>query len=469
MYKKLKKLFFRKKSESKKRPNKSSNGDNSVSLNHEVNSTSFLPGELSPHSSKYNSQNENIVVRTKAEIHGVNDMPRSSYADIIRQSIENAARARAAPKVSHTVSQTENDSDTSESERDDGSPAPPTISGDVDDSSPIPEITSGGVEENSPIPEIISGGLNQNNPTATSSKAANNNGFILMEKTDETDIDTDLYQSILEEVAEFYQQFPDLQTDVRILVSKNVVVYVLGTNHANTQCKDDVVNIINRVRPKTVLVELCSLRACSCKKHKGNAFQSTPKFTFRYLRTIITQLGFLPAMIFFTDVFREHLVSESSLISYRPGNSYLHYGGEFIAAMATAQALNNCKIVLADRPIEITVKRQASAMGNWRGLRVTTQVSLALMFRKHMKSLMLNANRLVFDDPKTYEVLVFERDLFLTYSIQQAAKDYENTEDVTRIIAVIGQGHINGIQTYWGKVPSEFIPFIMSPHTVLDF
>ncbi len=269
----------------------------------------------------------------------------------------------------------------------------------------------------------------------------------------------DLHKYILEDVAEFYQQFPNLQTDVRILISKNVIVYVLGTNHANTQCKDDVVEIIKKVKPKTVLVELCSLRACSCPKHRSNAFQSTPKFTFRYLRTIITQLGFLPAMIFFTDVFREHLVSESSL---------LHYGGEFIAAMATAQSLKNCRIILADRPIEITVKRQASAMGNWRGLRVTLQVTLALMFKRKMKELMLSANRLVFDDPKTYEVLVFERDLYLTYSIQEAAKEFETTANLARIVAVIGQGHMQGIQTYWGKVPSEFIPFIMSPQTVLD-
>lgn len=269
----------------------------------------------------------------------------------------------------------------------------------------------------------------------------------------------DLHQNIVEEVAEFYQTFTNPQTDIRILVSKNVIVYVLGTNHANIKCKDDVVDVIQKVKPRTVLVELCSLRACSCTKHKSNAFQSSPKFTFRYLRTTITQLGFLPAMIFFTDVFREHLVSESSL---------LHYGGEFIAAMTAAQSMKSCQIILADRPIEITVKRQASAIGNWRGLRITLQVTLGLMFKKHMKPLMVNANRLVFDDPKTYEVLVFERDLYLTYSIQEAAKRFENANHVTRIVAVIGQGHMQGIQAYWGKVPSEFIPFLMSPQTILD-
>lgn len=422
MYRKLKKLFFGKKCKSKKPVDDKTN--KTVDAEHQIDI--YPSSSQSPKSVVKLSPDETIVMKTKAEINTVNEhmsMPRCSYADIIRQSIENASRAKNSNAVSQTTADTDSDSDDSGSET-------TTV--------PAPTHSIG-----------------------------NGSGLILMENTDETDIDTDLYQSILEEVAEFYQHFPELQTDVRILVSKNVVVYVLGTNHANSQCKDDVINIIGRVKPKTVLVELCSLRACSCKKHKGNAFQSTPKFTFRYLRTIITQLGFLPAMIFFTDVFREHLVSESSLMC-TGGTSLLHYGGEFIAAMATAQSLNNCKIILADRPIEITVKRQASAMGNWRGLRVTSQVSLALMLRKHMKPLMLSANRLVFDDPKTYEVLVFERDLFLTYSIQQAAKEYENNEDVTRIIAVIGQGHINGIQTYWGKVPSDFIPFIMSPHTVLD-
>lgn len=431
----MRKIFSSKKCKPKKTDKRKSTLDTLSEHSEDCYSNQTFVNTFSTKKKETNTSNETIVVRTKAEIHTRGDslpMPPASHADIIRQNIENAARAAS----SRSNGDSDSESDESES-------------------------------------------LESTSTTTTSPKLPVPNGgsFILMENSDDTDIDTDLYQQILEEVAEFYQQFPDLQTDVRILVSKNVVVYVLGTNHANTQCKDDVINIIDKVKPKSVLVELCSLRACSCKKHKGNAFQSTPKFTFQYLRTIITQLGFLPAMIFFTDVFREHLVSESSLLCYRGASSYLcydtrssflHYGGEFIAAMATAQGLNNCKIILADRPIEITVKRQASAMGNWRGLRVTSQVSLALMFKKHMKRLMLNANRLVFDDPKTYEVLVFERDLFLTYSIQQAAKEYENNEDVTRIIAVIGQGHINGIQTYWGKVPQDFIPFIMSPHTVLD-
>jgi len=264
---------------------------------------------------------------------------------------------------------------------------------------------------------------------------------------------------VIDEVAEFYERQPYSETDVRILVSKNVIVYVLGTNHANSQCTQDVIDIIEKLKPESVLVELCPLRACGCTKHVNNAFQIAPKFTFRYLRSIITELGFLPAMIFFTDVFREHLVSEHSL---------LHYGGEFIAAMTTAQNINNCRLVLADRPIEITVKRQASAMGNWRGLRVAFQVTLALLFKRNMKRLMMSANRLVFDDPKTYEILVFERDLYLTYSIQEAAKRLEADSHVARIVAVLGQGHVSGIQSYFGKVPSEFVPFILSPEAILD-
>lgn len=273
---------------------------------------------------------------------------------------------------------------------------------------------------------------------------------------------SDLRRSIQEEVVEFQQKFSSAQTDIRILVSKNVIVYVLGTNHANIQCKDDVVHIIQMLKPQTVFVELCSLRACTCGKHRNNPFQSTPKFTFRYLRSVITQLGFFPAMIFFTDVFREHLVSESSL---------LQYGGEFIAAITTAKSIDNCRIIFADRPIEITLKRQASAMDNWRGLRITLQVTLALLFKHRMKQLMVNANRLVFDDPKTYDVLVFERDLYLTYKLQKAVENYEkanNTNTLTRMVAVIGQGHMQGVQSYWGKVRSDFIPFIMSPQTIFD-
>lgn len=260
-----------------------------------------------------------------------------------------------------------------------------------------------------------------------------------------------------EKVADFFHQFADLRTDVRIMMANQSLIYLLGTNHADPQCPVDVSNIIKKIGPQLVIIELCAWRACGCDVHRGNVFQTKPEFTFRYLRKVITQIGFLPAMIFFTDAFNEH---------HAVTNELLDYGGEFAVAARLCEELGNCKILLGDREIPITVKRQASGMGNWRGIRISVLVTLALIFKRRMKTLLLRGHQLVIRDPRFYQIVVLERDIFLTYMIQVAAAMKHNV-DQPQIVAVVGQGHLNGIQRFWGRILPQILPLILKPD--LDF
>ncbi len=258
---------------------------------------------------------------------------------------------------------------------------------------------------------------------------------------------------VFERLAEIYHQFPTLRTEVRILMANEAVVYLLGTNHADPQCPEDVENIIKKVSPQTVVIELCAWRACGCEVHRGNVFQTKPEFTFRYLRRVISQIGFLPAMIFFTDAFNEYNAITDQL---------LDYGGEFAVAARLCEEMSGCKIILGDREIPITVKRQASGMGNWRSIRVSVLVTLALIFKRRMKPLLLRGHRLVIKDPRFYQIVVLERDIFLTYMIQVAA-GLKSTAEKPQIVAVVGQGHLNGIQHFWGKVLPQILPLVLKP------
>ncbi|KAK7585916.1 hypothetical protein V9T40_000095 [Parthenolecanium corni] len=260
-----------------------------------------------------------------------------------------------------------------------------------------------------------------------------------------------------EKVADFFHQFADLRTDVRIMMANQSLIYLLGTNHADPQCPVDVSNIIKKVGPQLVIIELCAWRACGCDVHRGNVFQTKPEFTFRYLRRVISQIGFLPAMIFFTDAFNEH---------HAVTNELLDYGGEFAVAARLCEELGNCKILLGDREIPITVKRQASGMGNWRGIRISILVTLALIFKRRMKTLLLRGHQLVIRDPRFYQIVVLERDIFLTYMIQVAA-GMKHEVDQAQIVAVVGQGHLNGIQRFWGRILPQILPLILKPD--LDF
>ena len=66
--------------------------------------------------------------------------------------------------------------------------------------------------------------------------------------------------------------------------------------------------------------------------------------------------------------------------------------------------------------------------------------------------------------PPLAEVMIKERDLFLTYSLQLACQPRLSSEGVivpTRAVGVVGMGHMAGIIKNWGKVYASDIQPIM--------
>lgn len=69
--------------------------------------------------------------------------------------------------------------------------------------------------------------------------------------------------------------------------------------------------------------------------------------------------------------------------------------------------------------------------------------------------------------PSLSHVLVQERDVFLTYSLQLAATPRVDVRDPQRrlpttVVGVVGIGHTGGIIENWGKVRDEDIPPLLS-------
>ncbi len=69
--------------------------------------------------------------------------------------------------------------------------------------------------------------------------------------------------------------------NISCLVINNTLVYLLGTDHVNPKCQQEVSKIINLVKPNTVIVELCKYRACRCPSHRNSIFQNPAQFSFR--------------------------------------------------------------------------------------------------------------------------------------------------------------------------------------------
>lgn len=65
--------------------------------------------------------------------------------------------------------------------------------------------------------------------------------------------------------------------------------------------------------------------------------------------------------------------------------------------------------------------------------------------------------------PSLGEVFVKERDLYLTHSLQLAARPYKTAHGVksSRVVGIVGIGHMKGIMEHWGKIESSEIGPIM--------
>nr|GEW36120.1 TraB domain-containing protein [Tanacetum cinerariifolium] len=135
-------------------------------------------------------------------------------------------------------------------------------------------------------------------------------------------------------------------------------------------------------------------------------------------------------------------------------------GSEFRVAYEEAMKYGG-RVVLGDRPVNITLKRTWSRMPLWH----KTKLMYSLMFQSiflpsplRLKEMLNDLNdvdmlTLVIQEmskefPTLLETLVHERDKYMSSSLLKVAR--ENSS----VVAVVGKGHLQGIQKYW-KQPIE--------------
>lgn len=120
------------------------------------------------------------------------------------------------------------------------------------------------------------------------------------------------------------------------------------------------------------------------------------------------------------------LLSVSSQITRELG---MAPGGEFRRAAKEAQNVPNCMIYLADRPIEITLRRALASLSWWQLIKL----SVHLLFNKdpikkedvekckNKDFLAEIIEQLAGEFPELKKVFVNERDIFLTYGLRNAS------------------------------------------------
>ncbi|MDG5816928.1 TraB/GumN family protein [Chitinispirillales bacterium ANBcel5] len=212
--------------------------------------------------------------------------------------------------------------------------------------------------------------------------------------------------------------------------------FIVGTAHISKESVEDVEKAVELVDPDTICVELCEPRYQSIvekdKWKKMDIFKvvKEKKSLFLLIQLILSS---------FYDKLGKQL-------DVPPG-------AEMLKGIELAKAKNK-KLILADRKIEITLKRVWGGLSLWGKAKMFFNLSGSLFVTEKIDSdtienmkqsdqLESSLEELAKNFPGIKHRLIDERDIYLAEKIRTAPGK--------RVVAVVGAGHVNGICHYIHK------------------
>ncbi|GLJ19142.1 hypothetical protein SUGI_0343730 [Cryptomeria japonica] len=213
-------------------------------------------------------------------------------------------------------------------------------------------------------------------------------------------------------------------------------VYLVGTRHCSSQSCEDVEAIIGFLKPDVVFLELCETRAYFCLKSGDHQLTVVPRFIDAKVATWRrnNSNAFATLLNLIMKKYRKQLgvgpVCEFQS-AYREAKKY---GG---------------KVILGDRPIEITDQRTWSKMTFWYKTKFVF-IFVLLLAALSLVSVREDANNentesIEWHFPSMAETLLHERDLYMASRLFEVAKECKS------VVEVVGKGHVAGIQKNWKK------------------
>jgi pheromone shutdown-related protein TraB len=211
-------------------------------------------------------------------------------------------------------------------------------------------------------------------------------------------------------------------------------IILIGTAHVSRESAKLVAKVIEEERPDTVSIELCNSRYESMTKK--NQWQNTD---------LIKVIREKKAFLLLSNLMLAHFQKKiGQKLGIKPGE-------EMMRAIQAAEAVH-AHVHLADRDIRTTLSRTWRLMGLWTKLKLFAQFLASVgeadkiqeediekMKDKDVLETLLSEIGEAF--PELRRILIDERDQYLTHKIRTAPGK--------KIVAVVGAGHVPGIQRYW--------------------
>jgi pheromone shutdown-related protein TraB len=226
---------------------------------------------------------------------------------------------------------------------------------------------------------------------------------------------------------------------------KRECLTIIGTAHVSAESVEEVKDAIYQQKPEVVAVELDRGRFQRLMEEKEGIENDEEIEVTKIIKE--NKVG-----LFFASSILGYIQSKIGQdLDVKPGS-------EMIAAIDAAQDIG-AEIALIDRDINITLQRALNKMGIWEKIKFGFSMIYGLFAKEELEDIedLKNEDTLeeimeYFKDvsPSVYQVLVKERDAYLSKAIQEIPQDH--------VIAVVGAGHKEGIKHYLDH-PEEIPPF----------
>ena len=211
---------------------------------------------------------------------------------------------------------------------------------------------------------------------------------------------------------------------------------LVGTAHVSKESARLAKTVIEKERPDTVCVELCPSRFQAIQQK--DRWQDTD-----IIKVIREKKSFLLLSNLLLASFQKRIAKQFDI---QPG-------AEMLTAIDTAESIG-AQIHLADRDIRTTLSRTWRVMGFWGKIKLIFQLVLSLGQLDEIKeediekmkqqdvleTLLSEVGKSL---PALKSILIDERDQYLAEKIRTAPGN--------KIVAIVGAGHVPGIQKYWNS------------------